>query len=133
MKVHLDTNKIRMISLFQKLTGAHVLDSLENDNIYFVVAKGDYGLAVGKNGSKIKNAEKVFKKPIKLFEYSPDLDTFIKNMIPETKEIIKKDDDIEVRIAGSDRAKVIGRAGYKVKVIHYFLKRLHDVENFKVK
>lgn len=134
MKVQLDTGMIKTIDLFQNLTGSHVLDCMnDSSEIYFVVAENQYGLAVGKNGSKIRNAERVFKKSIRIFEFSSDLEKFIRNMIPEAQEIIIKDNEIQVRVKSSDRAKVIGRGGSKIRIINHFLKRLHEVENLKVK
>ncbi len=133
MKVNLNTETIQTISLFQKITGAHVMDSYENEELYFIVAENEYGLAVGKNGMKIKKAESIFKKPIKIYEYSPDLEAFTKHMIPELKEICMTEKTVEVRVAPSNRAKVIGKGGQKAKIIGHFLKRFHDIESFKVR
>src|SRR3989338_2255385 len=109
MKVKLDTQLIQTINYFQNMTGSSVIDCInEEGEIYFVVAKGHYGLSVGRGGAKIRNAEKMLKKNIRIFEYSENAEEFIKNAIPETQEIIMKDDGIEVRIKQQDRAKVIG-------------------------
>lgn len=133
MKVTFDTESIKTISLFQQLTGCHVVDTAEDEGeLYFVVGDGEYGLAVGKEGSKVKNAEKVFKKPIKVFEYSQDLEQFVKNLIPEAQQISIKENTIRVKIKPQDRAKVIGKGGSKVKTMGNFLKRLFDIEDFKV-
>ena len=130
MKVNLNTESIRLISLFQEHTGTHVLDSYEDDEIYFVVAENEYGLAVGKNGNKIRKVEFVLKKPVKVFEYSKEIEHFIRNMIPQAKEISIRDNKIEVRVSQSDRSKV----SYRVKVIEHFVKRFFsDVQSFKVK
>ena len=133
MKVTLDTDAIKTISLFQSITGAVVKDYAETeDDMYFVVREGEYGLAVGKDGSKIKRAENIFKKSIKVFEYSDNLEQFVRNLIPEAQQISIKNKSIRVRIAASDRAKVIGKGGSRVKVLESFLARLHDVTDFKV-
>lgn len=133
MKVTFDTESIKKISLFQSITGANVKDWTETeDEMYFVVGEGEYGLAVGKDGSKIKHAENVFKKPIKIFEYSPDLEQFVKNLVPEHQSISIKDKSIRVRTKPGDRAKVIGKGGARVKVLATFLERLHDITDFKV-
>ena len=134
MKVKLDTQLTQTISYFQNMTGSSVIDCIsERDEIYFVVAKGHYGLSVGKGGIKIKNAEKMLKKNIRIFEYSENAEEFIKNAIPETQEIIMKDDGIEVRIKQQDRAKVIGKAGKNIKILNRFLERLYSLGNLKVK
>ncbi len=134
MKVILDTRNIQSISLFQNLTNSSVIDCLEeNDMIFFVVSEGQYGLAVGKNGSKIKNAERVFKKTIKVFEYSPDLNKFVLNLIPEAQEISLSQKAIQVKIKPNDKPKVIGKGGKNIKIVTKFLERLFDVQELKIK
>ena len=134
MKVTLDQNAIQSISLFQNLTGSSVVDAIsEGDEIYFVIAQGQYGSTVGKNGSKIKNAERVFKKNIKVFEYSETLEEFIKNIIPSVQEFSIKEKIVMVKIKPTDKAKVIGKGGKNVKIINKFLQRLFDMEELKVK
>ncbi len=133
MNVQFDMATIKLIGLFQEVTGAHVKDTLETDaEVYFVVAEGEYGLAIGKGGAKIKSTERAIKKPIKIFEYSPDLETFVRNMIPEAQHISIMDGDVRVKIGASDRARVIGKGGARAKSIGKFLERLHDVKSFKV-
>lgn len=133
MKVTFDTESIKKLSLFQSMTGANVKDWAETeDEMYFVVSEGEYGLAVGKDGSKIKHAENVFKKAIKVFEYSPELEQFVKNLIPEAQNVSIKEKSIRVHIKPSDRAKVIGKGGCRVKVLGTFLEHLHEITDFKI-
>ena len=134
MKVTLDQNTIQSISLFQNLTGSSVVDAIsDGDEIYFVVAQGQYGSTVGRNGSKIKNAERVFKKRIKVFEYSESLEEFVKNIIPGVQEFSLKDKAVLIKIKPNDKAKVIGKGGKNVKIINMFLQSLFDMEELKVK
>lgn len=134
MKVTLDQNSIESINIFQTLTGSSVVDAItEGDEIYFVIARGQYGSTVGKNGSKIKNAERVFKKSIKVFEYSENLEEFVRNVVPGVQEFSIKDKTVIVRIKPADKAKVIGRGGKNIKIINRFLQRLFDIEELKVK
>lgn len=134
MKVTFDQKTIQTINLFHNLTGSNVVDCVnEEDCMYFVVAEGQYGLAVGKNGAKVKNAERVFKKAIKVFEYASNVGDFVRNLIPETENIEIKDRLIFARVKPQDRARVIGKAGKNVKIINKFLQRLFDIEELKVK
>ncbi|MBI5346983.1 MAG: NusA-like transcription termination signal-binding factor [Candidatus Aenigmarchaeota archaeon] len=134
MKVTLDMNTIQTINLFHNITGSNVVDCVDTeDMLYFVVQKGEYGLAVGKNGAKIKIVEKKLRKTVKIFEYSEDLETFIKNIVPEAQETTFNEKKILVRLKPADRAKVIGKAGKNIKIINVFLKRLFDIEEMKVK
>jgi len=133
MKVELDTEIIKTISLFQEYTGTHVIDCLDDEEIWFVVAEGEYGLAVGKNGSKVKGAERLFKKPIRIVEYSKNLEKFIRNLVSEAQEIIiKKDNSVLVKLKPADRPKIIGKGGHRAKAMSKLLKRLHDIDNFKI-
>jgi N utilization substance protein A len=134
MKVILDQNSIEAINLFQNLTGATVIDHItEEGEIYFVVAEGQYGLAVGKGGSKIKNAEHIFKKTIKVLEYSEDLEKFVKNIVPEAQEIAINNKQIMLKVKPQDRARVIGKSGKNIKILNKFLQRLFDIEEMKLK
>ena len=134
MKLTLDQKTIQIMDLFHNLTGSTAVDCLaEDDYVYFVVAKGEYGLAVGKNGAKVKNAERVFKKPIKVFEYSDVLEEFVKNLVSDVQEISKNGNIIFVKVPAKDRAKVIGKGGKNIRVINRFLQRLFEVEELKVK
>ena len=133
MKVTLDQNALQIISMFQRLTGCSVVDSISNDELYFVVAEGQYGMAIGKNGSKIKNAEKVFKKQIKIFEYASDVEQFIKNIVPDVHEIKRTEDEIVIKVKPQDRSKIIGKDGKNIKMINRFLERLYGVKEMKVK
>jgi N utilization substance protein A len=134
MKLTLDQNKIQIINLFQTITGCSVLDCINEEGmLFFVVNEGQYGLAVGKNGVKIKNAEKVFKKNIHVIEYSSDAETFVKNLVPEAQEITINDDNVCIKLKQSDRAKVIGRQGRNIKIIKTFLSHLFNIEDVKIK
>jgi len=134
MKITLDQNTIQMIDMFHNLTGATAVDCIQEDDfIYFVVAKGQYGLAVGKSGAKIKNAERVFKKPIKVFEHADGIEEFIRNIVPDAQEITIESGNVFVRVSQKDRAKIIGKAGKNIKVLNKFLQRLFDMEEMKVK
>ena|SRR3989338_11547729 len=134
MKVVLDTKKIQIIDIFQKMTGATVLDCIdEDDEISLVVAEGQYGLAVGRSGSSIKNAEKVFKKSIRVFEYSADMKQFINNMLGDIDEMEVRDNFVYVRVRHSNRARAIGRNGRNIKMVNRFITRLFDIGGIKVR
>jgi N utilization substance protein A len=110
---------------------------MNNDVIYYIVEEGKIGLAIGKEGSSIKNVEKVIGKKVKVFEYSSDPETFVKNLIPQCKEIsmINQDDKltVEVKVSKNDRGFVIGRGGEKIKIYKEILKRVHNISDIQVK
>ncbi len=134
MKVMLDKKNIQSMNIFHNLTSSRIIDCIDaGDELYFVVAEGQYGLAVGKNGIKIKHAERLFKKTIKIFEYSPNLEKFVQNLIPEASEIKIDGKIIYVKIKQNLKPKVIGKNGRKIKTINLILSRLFDIEALKIK
>ncbi|MFH1421001.1 MAG: NusA-like transcription termination signal-binding factor [Candidatus Aenigmatarchaeota archaeon] len=133
MKLKLSMQDLEKMNLFSKLTRCNVVDFLENDELFFIVDKGQYGLAVGKNGATIKHVEDVFKKPIRLFESSDDLKEFAQNMIPEAENIRVHDKTVIFEVKTKDRAKVIGRGGRNIDIVKKFLQRRFGIEDAKVK
>ncbi len=82
MKIKLDTESIRFITLFENMTKALVRDCIANDDkIIFVVMEGFAGVAIGKGGSNIKNLEGKLKKKIEIIEFSKDPIKFLTNIM----------------------------------------------------
>lgn len=140
MTLSFDTETIRLITLFENLTGAPVKDCLidsSSNNIYFIIEEGKAGMAIGKNGSAIKNAERMIKKNIKIFEFSKDINSFVKNLIPQAMEIkIRNETDrtvVEIRVDKKNRALVIGRDGKNLKLFKELLERSHNISDLLVR
>jgi len=138
MTIVLNMDTIRLLNLFENITNAPAKDCyIDDDTVYFIVEEGKVGLAIGKNGSSIKNVEKTIRKKVKVFEYSPNLVEFVKNLIPQAKEIriINNAETVEIHIKvdKSDRGFVIGRGGEKIKIYKKILKRVYNVSDLKVK
>lgn len=128
MTIKLQTQNIRDIGVFERVTSVHVKDCIRDESaVYFMIESGKSGLAIGKNGSVIKNVSRVLGKTVKVFEFAADLETMVKNMIPTAKSVEIGRDSVTVKIPNSDRSVVIGRSGRNIKVMKEFLKR-----NFKI-
>jgi len=133
-----DTETIRLITLFENVTGATVKDCIFNGNtIYYVIDEGKVGIAIGKNGASVKHAEKLVGKTIKLFEFSNDIIKFVKNLVPEASEVkIRNGDEgtvVEIHVEKKNRAVVIGRDGKNLKLFKELLQRNHNVNELHVK
>ncbi|MAH42489.1 NusA-like transcription termination signal-binding factor [archaeon] len=134
MNLKLSMEDLEKINFFNNLTRSGVIDCVDDeDEIYFIVPKGKYGLAVGKNGAKIKNAENRFKKTIRLFEFADNVREFAKNMVPDAVNIRVNDDVVIIEVKTKDRAKVIGRSGKNIDIIKRFLNRHFGVKDVKVR
>lgn len=139
MKVKLNTDDIMKISFFEKMTGAHVMDSISDDEkIVFVVKEGDIGAAIGKGGENVRNATEKFGKKIDLIEYSDDLKQFVRNIFAPAKLedvwIKKFGDDLVVyiRIHPKLRKSIIGDKGKNIDRAVNIASRLAGVKNIKV-
>ncbi|MFQ6020485.1 MAG: NusA-like transcription termination signal-binding factor [Candidatus Aenigmatarchaeota archaeon] len=127
-----DTDTIRVITAFENITGTEVRDCIIYDTIYFLVNPGKVAIAIGKNGQTIRTAEKMLKKPIKIFEWSENDLEFIKNMIPQSQKIEINDDNAIVSLDSKDRGAVIGREGSNINVIREFLLRNSNIKKLKI-
>lgn len=134
-----DTESIRLITLFENLTGTNVRDCLVDNSVntvYFVVEEGKVGMAIGKNGDSVKNVENLIKKNIKIFEFSSNLNDFIKKIIPQGIEIKVRNEDkimVEVKVDRKDKAMVIGRDGKNLKLYKELLGRNYGVNEIIIK
>jgi NusA-like KH domain protein len=127
-----DNDIIRVITAFENITGTEVRDCVCSDVIYFLVSPGKMALAIGKDGHNIKTAEKMLKKPIKIFEWSEDCEQFIKNLIPSVQKINIDGNKATLLIETETRGIVIGKKGCNIKVIRNFLERNSNIKDLKI-
>ena len=126
---------MKYISLFESLTGAKVKDCIVNDNILFVVHENEMGMAIGKAGSNIKRVENVFKKKIRLVEFSNNVLQFVENLIYPLKAKEMKEEDGIVTIYGNDiktKGMLIGRDRHNITSTSKIVKRHFKIEEIKV-
>ena len=117
----LDARAIRLITLFEEITGAQVRDCLPGERVYFLVA--DASRAIGKRGGRVKRVERLLGKPVKVLEYSSDPRRFIMNLVPGCLEVELDESKARVRVAHSEKAKLIGRGGSNLRAMRELLKR----------
>ena len=140
MDITFDTETIRLITLFENVTRATIKDCFidgASRAVYFIVDEGKIGLAIGKNGESVKHVEKLTKKHIKVFEFSNDLATFVKNVIPYvTSATIRTNGEntiVQISVEKNHKAMVIGRDGKNLELYKKLLMRNHGVTGLMVK
>lgn len=132
--VKLETDVVRTLAIFEKLTKVHVRDCIITENtVYFLVDPDKVGLAIGKNGSVIKDVIRVLGKSVKVFGYSSDPVEMIKNIVPNAKSIEIKDDTAMITIQNNERTSLIGMNGKNIKVIRQILERHFKIKNIKIR
>lgn len=128
-----DTETLKLIAAFESVTKSEVRDCLPGEMIYFLVNSGKAGVAIGKSGKTIKTAEKLFGKPIKILEYSPECTEFVKNLIPQAQKIEISGEKACVTVPLKERGAVIGKSGSNIKVICLLLERNSSIKKLELK
>lgn len=135
--IKLTTDQMRMMSLFQNVTGATARDCVEDEKqgrVIFVVNTGKMGLAIGKGGTHIKSLQNIVKKNVELVEFDEDPTKFLTNLlnsklVSEVK-INKRADGSKQAIVMVDPRKkgiVVGREGRNAEKARLLAKRYFDI------
>jgi len=135
--IKLTTDQMRLMSLFQNVTGATARDCVEDekkDRIIFVVNPGKMGLAIGKGGSHIRNLQNIVKRNVELVEYADDPEVFLKNilngkLISEIKINKRADGTMQAIVLVDQRKKgiVVGREGRNAEKARLLAKRYFEI------
>lgn len=137
--IKLSTDQMRLMSLFQNVTGATARDCVEDekqDRVIFVVNTGKMGLAIGKGGIHIKSLQNIVKRNVELVEFDEDPAKFLSNLlnsklISEVK-INKRADGTKQAIVMVDPRKkgiVVGREGRNAEKARLLAKRYFDISS----
>lgn len=134
-RIKYDSDLMKLMALFESMTGAKVKDCIANEKLIFVMEENEMGKAIGRNGVNIKRMENMLKKKIKLVEFSSDVLQFVKNMIyPIEVSGIMQEDDI-IKIHGRDtstKAMIIGRERQNIIHLSNIVKRYFNIREIKV-
>ena len=135
--IKLTTDQMRMMSLFQNVTGATARDCVEDEKqnrVIFVVNTGKMGLAIGKGGIHIKSLQNIVKKNVELVEYDKDPAKFLTNLfnskLVSQVKINKRTDGSKQAIVMVDARKkgiVVGREGRNAEKARLLAKRYFDI------
>lgn len=135
--IKLTTDQMRLMSLFQNVTGATARDCVEDEKqnrVIFVVNSGKMGLAIGKGGSHIKTLQNMVKKSVELVEFDDDPSVFLKNLlnsklVSEVKINKKTDGSTQAIVMVDPRKKgiVVGREGRNAEKARLLARRYFDI------
>ena len=137
--IKLSIDQMRLMSLFQKVTGATARDCVEDEKlnrVIFVVNEGKMGLAIGKGGSHIKNLQNIVKRNVKIVEYSDDPIKFLKNilnskLVSEVKMNKRDDGTLQAIVIVDPKKKgiVVGREGRNAEKARLLAKRYFEISS----
>ena len=139
VKIKYDINVMKFISLFESLTGANLKDCFLKDNIvYFIAQEDQIGLALGRKGSNIRRLEQVLNRKIKILEFNPQLEKFIKNIIFPLKveeiSVSEGDSRIVTLMVGDTKTRglLIGKSARNLRNYESLAKRYFKIDEIKV-
>ena len=135
--IKLSTDQMRMMSLFQNVTGATARDCVDDekqDRVIFVVNTGKMGLAIGKGGVHIKSLQNIVKRNVELVEYDEDPAKFLSNLlnpklVSEVKINTRPDGTKQAIVMVDPRKKgiVVGREGRNAEKARLLAKRYFGI------
>ena len=128
----IDQEAMQLIAAFEKLSHTEVRDCIRNDSIYFLVNPGKAAMAIGKGGETVKNAESLFKKQIKIYEWAENEEQFVKNLVPGIKKLEINGEKAIVTIDAKERGAVIGKGGANINALRELLSRNSNIKELKI-
>jgi transcription termination/antitermination protein NusA len=138
-KIKLTSDELRLMSLFQNITGAMARDCIVDnrmERVIFVVNKGQMGLAIGKGGNTIKQLQNVVTKKVELVEYSDEAPEFISNILNSEMireiQISERTDGTKQAIVIVDPSKkgvVVGKDGRNAEKARLLAKRYFQISS----
>ncbi len=136
-EIKLTSDQLRLMSLFQNVTGATARDCVEDEKqnrVIFVVNSGKMGLAIGKGGCHIKSLQNMVKKNVELVEFDEDPAKFLRNMlnsklVSEVKLNERPDGSKQAIVIVDPRKKgiVVGREGRNAEKARLLAKRYFGI------
>ena len=137
--IKLTTDQMRMMSLFQNVTGATARDCIDDEKqnrVIFVVNNGKMGLAIGKGGMHIKSLQNIIKRNVELVEFDDDPAKFLASLLnPKLISDVKinnRPDGTKQAIVMVDPRKkgiVVGREGRNAEKARLLAKRYFNITN----
>lgn len=140
MEIKLDADTLRLMTLFENVTGAQVKDCLEEeDRLVFVVGEGEVGKAIGKQAANLHKLRDILKKDVEVVGWAADREKFLANVFHKYKvEGIQFEDrrdgtvKARVKVDPREKGRAIGREGRNIKLARTLAKRHYGVDDVSV-
>jgi N utilization substance protein A len=131
---------MQYINMASKVTKTTIINCVINDeNLIFIVDKGQLGAAIGKDAKNLKKLRNLFKKNIKFVEYDQDKKKFIENLCKPYKinqitfEGTEENLVAKIEVDPSEKSKIIGKGGKNIEIIRNLAQRHHSVKDVQIK
>lgn len=135
----LSKEDIQLLNLLEFRTGAHGKDVVRSDNeLVFIVASGDLGKAIGKNGTNLARLRREVGASVEVVEAANSLEGFTYNLFKPVpvQEVSMSEDGgrktVTVKVEREKKGLAIGRNGERIKRARALLKRYYEVDEVKI-
>lgn len=105
VKFKYDVDSLQKMRGFEKITHTRLKDLVETETkMFFIIEKGSLQKAFGgKDKKNVTKLEEIFKKKVKIIEYSDDVIRFTKNVLAPLKVVDIKEVEGIITITGPDQ------------------------------
>jgi N utilization substance protein A len=141
-EIKLSSDELSLMSMFQGMTGATARDCVideKRNRVIFVIAKGQMGLAIGKDGASVKKIERTVRRPVEVVEWADDVEGLVKNslgarFVQEVRVSDRLDGTKGVVVIVDSRKKgaVLGLGGKNAEKVRLLARRYFDINNVQI-
>jgi N utilization substance protein A len=138
-RIKLTGEEMRLIALFENITGAMANDCIiDADRIIFVAKPGEMGLAIGKGGKNINMLRKMTGKQIEVVEFGDTVEALVRNCLAPAKvkeiRITERPDRkiVVVEVEPKDKALAIGKNGRTIDKTRMLAKRYYQIDHVQI-
>ena len=138
-RIKLSMEEMRLIALFENITGATANDCIiDSDRVIFIAKAGEMGLAIGKGGKNINALRKMTGKPIEVVEFADTVEGLVKSCLAPAKvkevRITERPDRkiVVVEVEPKDKALAIGKNGRTIDKTRMLAKRYYQVDHVQI-
>ena len=141
-EIKLTSDQLSMLSMFQGMTGATTRDCVIDEKanrVIFVVAKGQMGLAIGKDGAAVKKIERAVRRPVEVVEWADDIEGLLRNVlgakyVREVRlgERLDGTKSVEVVVDHRKKGAVLGMGGRNAEKARLLARRYFEIGNVQI-
>jgi transcription termination/antitermination protein NusA len=141
-EIKLSSDQLSLMSLFQGMTGATARDCVIDDRrnrVIFVIAQGQMGLAIGKDGASVKKIERTVRRPVEVVEWADDIEGLVRNSLgPKFVQEVRVSERLDgtkgvvVIVDSRKKGAVLGLGGKNAEKVRLLAKRYFDISNVQI-
>ncbi len=139
MAMKFNAQTLRYISIFEAATNAEVKDCIEKDDtIIFILYPNNIKKVLQNKGEKIRMLRNMLQKNVVVYEFSPDVAKFTRNLFRRygVKNVKVNNDNgefsIVVYVDPKEKARAIGRNGRNLHLAKEILERHFPIKNIVI-